>query len=58
MVDFPPGNLAVLRDIPPIGTKFHTASQLGPESATPLVSAPYQGTVYFHFSQAPAANEF
>jgi hypothetical protein len=48
LVDFPPGNLAVVRDIPPIGTKFHVASQLGPESTTPLAQAPYQGTIYLH----------
>jgi hypothetical protein len=49
LVKMPPGNLAVGRDIPPIGTKFHVASQLGPQSTTPLVTAPYQGTLYFHF---------
>jgi Glycosyl hydrolases family 2, TIM barrel domain/Glycosyl hydrolases family 2, sugar binding domain/Glycosyl hydrolases family 2/Beta galactosidase small chain len=48
MVDFPPGNLAVMRDIPPIGTKFHTAAQIGPQGTMPLVTAAYQGTVYFH----------
>ena len=54
MIKFPPGNLAVLRDIPPIGTKFHTAAQIGPQGTTPLVTAPYQGTVYFHFEPAIA----
>jgi hypothetical protein len=49
LVKMPPGNLAVLRDIPPIGTKFHVASQLGPQSTTPLVTGPYQGTLYLHF---------
>jgi hypothetical protein len=52
MINFPPGNLAVLRDIPPIGTKFSTAAQGGPQGTTPLVNAPYQGTVYFHFEPA------
>jgi hypothetical protein len=52
MVDFPPGNLAVLRDIPPIGTKFSSAAQGGPQGSTPLVNAPYHGTVYFHFELA------
>jgi hypothetical protein len=52
MVHFPPGNVAVLRDIPPIGTKFSTAAQSGPQGMTPLVSAPYQGTVYLHFDTA------
>jgi hypothetical protein len=55
MVDFPSGNLAVVRDIPPTGTKFHTAAQLGPQSTTPLVSAPYEGTIYFRFEAAAAA---
>jgi hypothetical protein len=41
MVNFPPGNLAVVRDIPPMGSKFHGAAQLGPQSITPLVDAPY-----------------
>ena len=49
MVNFPPGNLAVLRDIPAIGTKFSTAAQGGPQGTTPLVIEPYQGTIYLHF---------
>ena len=49
MVNFPPGNLAVVRDLPPIGTKFHNAAQLGPQSTTPLVDAQYEGTVYLRF---------
>jgi hypothetical protein len=56
MINFPPGNLAVLRDLPPIGTKFHTAAQLGPQSTTPLATAPYHGTVYFHL-EPPAATD-
>jgi hypothetical protein len=54
VVKMPPGNLAVLRDIPPMGTKFHTAAQTGPQATTPLVSAPYQGTVYLRFEQVMA----
>ncbi|MGC3961082.1 MAG: hypothetical protein QM813_25075 [Verrucomicrobiota bacterium] len=46
---FPPGNLAVVRDIPAIGNKFQTAVQTGPQATTPLVSVPYQGTVYLRF---------
>jgi hypothetical protein len=58
MVKFPPGNLALVRDIPPTGTKFHTAAQTGPQATTPLVNAPYHGTVYFHFDPAsPAAGQ-
>src|ERR1039458_9410603 len=52
MVDFPPGNLAVVRDIPAIGSKFSTAAQDGPQGSTPLVNAPYQGTIYLHFEPA------
>ena len=54
VVPMPPGNLAILRDIPPMGSKFATAAQSGPEASTPLVNAPYQGTVYFHFEPPTA----
>jgi hypothetical protein len=54
VVKLPPGNLAVVRDLPPMGTKFHTAAQIGPQGTTPLVSEPYQGTVYFRFEPASA----
>ena len=54
---FPPGNLAVVRDIPPMGNKFHTAAQTGPQATTPLVSAPYHGTVYLRFEPAAATAE-
>jgi hypothetical protein len=54
LVKMPPGDLAVVRDIPPMGTKFHTAAQIGPQGTTPLVTAPYQGTVYFHFDPVAA----
>jgi hypothetical protein len=53
-VKMPPGNLAVVRDIPPMGTKFHTAAQIGPQGTTPLVNAPYQGIVYLRFEPAIA----
>jgi hypothetical protein len=55
-VAFPSGNLAVVRDIPPIGTKFHSAAQLGPQSTTPLVTAPYQGSIYFRFDPGAAVS--
>ncbi|HTI99245.1 MAG TPA: glycoside hydrolase family 2 TIM barrel-domain containing protein [Dongiaceae bacterium] len=50
---FPPGNLAVVRDLPAIGNKFQTAAQTGPQATTPLVTAPYQGTLYLRFEAAP-----
>jgi hypothetical protein len=53
---FPPGNLAVLHDIPPIGNKFHSASQTGPEATTPLAREPYHGAIYMRF-EVPAANQ-
>ncbi len=57
VVPMPPGNLAILRDLPPMGSKFATANQSGPEASTPLVTAPYQGTVYFHFEPATTMAE-
>jgi hypothetical protein len=54
MVDCPPGNLAVVRDIPAIGSKFSTAPQGGPQGSTPLVNLPYQGTIYLHFEPTMA----
>jgi hypothetical protein len=51
LVKMPPGNLAVLRDIPPMGDKFKSPAQLGPQAITPLVTAPYQGTIYLHFDR-------
>jgi hypothetical protein len=56
-VNFPPGNIAVVRDIPPMGNKFETAAQTGPQATTPLATAPYQGTIYFHFEQVTAKTE-
>jgi hypothetical protein len=54
LVKMPPGNLAVVRDLPPMGTKFHTAAQIGPQATTPLATTPYQGTVYLRFEPAIA----
>lgn len=45
-VTFPEANLAVVREIPPIGNKFHNAADTGPMAATPLCAAPYQSTLY------------
>jgi len=57
LVKFPRGDLAVLRDIPPIGTKFHTAAQIGPQGTTPLSRGPYQGTLYLRFDAATAVEK-
>ncbi len=57
LVKCPPGNIAMVRDIPPMGSKFATAARSGPQASTPLVNAPYQGTVYFYFEPAIAMAE-
>jgi hypothetical protein len=57
LVKFPRGDLAVLRDIPPIGTKFHTAAQIGPQGTTPLSQGPYRGTLYLRFDAAMAVEK-
>ncbi len=51
VVKFPPGNIAVVRDIPPMGNKFHNANQTGPQATTPLATEPYHGTVYLRFER-------
>ena len=57
LVKFPPGNLALARDIPPIGTKFHTAAQIGPQGTTPLYRGPYQGALYLRFEATTAVEK-
>jgi len=52
LLTFPPGNLAVLRDIPAMGSKFQAASGSGPQATTPLAREPYHGTVYLRFESA------
>jgi hypothetical protein len=52
LLTFPPGNLAVLRDIPAMGSKFQAASGSGPQATTPLAREPYHGTVYLRFEAA------
>lgn len=49
---YPPGNIAVLADLPPIGNKFNTGSQTGPQGATPLLTEPYQGTLFLRFESS------
>jgi hypothetical protein len=52
-VDFPEGNLAVVRDLPAIGNKFHKAAETGPQAATPLAgNEAYHGTVYLRFEKS------
>jgi hypothetical protein len=52
LLTFPPGNLAILRDIPAMGSKFQAASGSGPQATTPLAREPYKGTVYMRFEAA------
>ena len=37
------------RDIPPLGSKFHTGGQTGRQATTPLATEPYPGTLYLRF---------
>ncbi len=47
---FPTGNIAVLRDIPGIGTKTTPATDLGPQASLPTVTEAYSDTVYLRVS--------
>ena len=46
---FPAGNISFLHGIPAIGTKFHPATSLGPESQRNQTSGTYEGVLYFYF---------
>lgn len=46
---FPDGNISFLHGIPAIGTKFHPATSLGPESQKNQASGTYEGMLYFYF---------
>jgi hypothetical protein len=51
---FPEGDIGFMHGIPPIGTKFHTASEYGPESQPNLVNGrtgTYEATLHFRFGQ-------
>lgn len=63
-VAFPDGDLSFLHGIAPIGTKFNTAFNLGPEGApneaarehrTQNMGA-YEATLYFYFGETPAVS--
>jgi hypothetical protein len=51
---FPPGGFSFLQGIPPIGTKFHEARDLGPEGLPNEAAGTYRGTLYFHFGSVPS----
>ena len=46
---WPEGDISVLHAIPPIGTKFHEAADLGPQGQKTQASGLYKGTLYFYF---------
>jgi hypothetical protein len=46
---YPDGDLSFLHGIAAIGTKFHAASQLGPQSETHQAEGTYRGKVYLNF---------
>jgi hypothetical protein len=48
-LDVPETGIALLHGIPAIGTKFHRAESLGPESQKNVASGRYRGTVWLHF---------
>ena len=51
-VEFPPGDLSILHGIAPIGTKFHTAAEHGPQGAPNFGlrhGLTTSGTVWFRF---------
>ncbi len=48
-LDVPETGIALLHGIPAIGTKFHKAELLGPESQKNVASGGYRGTVWLHF---------
>ena len=49
----PQAGLAFLDAIPPIGSKFKTASALGPQSQESIATGKYSGSVSFYFGKLP-----
>jgi hypothetical protein len=48
-VTFPAGDISFLHAVGPIGTKFHPAKNLGPESRKTIAKGIYKITLYFFF---------
>ncbi len=48
-VSFPRGDISFLHAIPPIGTKFKSAKEYGPESQKNKADGIYEGNLYFRF---------
>ncbi len=59
-VDFPEGDISFLHSIAPIGTKFKTADQHGPEGASTWISRGhfhgFSGRIYLRIGDTPEAN--
>lgn len=53
-LDAPDTDIAFLHGIPAIGTKFHKAEALGPESEKNVASGRYRGAVWLHFGELDA----
>jgi hypothetical protein len=51
----PQADLTLLHAIPPIGNKFHKASDTGPMGQKNLAAGVYRGTVYLYFGEFPQA---
>jgi hypothetical protein len=52
---FPDAGFSILHGIAPMGTKFNSARQLGPQSQQNVASGEYRGTVRLFFGDSPAA---
>jgi beta-galactosidase/beta-glucuronidase len=48
----PDGNISFLHAIPPIGDKFTTPANLGPQSQLNQASGTYEGVLYFKFTES------
>ncbi len=49
-VNYPEGNIGIMNAIQPIGTKFHNAGQMGPQSQKNVeLNSPYSGVIWLDF---------
>jgi hypothetical protein len=49
-VNYPEGNIGIMNAIQPIGTKFHKAEQMGPQSQKNVeLNSPYEGIIWLDF---------
>jgi len=49
-VKYPEGNIGFMNAIQPIGTKFHKAEDMGPQSQKNVqLNSPYHGVIWFDF---------